>query len=83
VDESETGSANFYGPFWSETQGLASACPCRTFLSLERALGQIAKLTVAPLKKEKCANCAHASFGELDPLAADVSVLLAPSTERE
>src|SRR2546423_5533128 len=82
VDESETGSANFYGPFWSGPQDWLQPVPA-VHLSLERAPGQIAKLTVAPLKKEKCANCAHVSFGELDPLAADVSVLLAPSTERE
>jgi hypothetical protein len=35
------------------------------------------------LKKEISANCGHVFFEPLDPLAAAVNVLLAPSTERK
>jgi hypothetical protein len=44
---------------------------------------QDAEMAVEMLKKEISANCGHGLFRHLDPLRADASVLLAPSTERK
>jgi hypothetical protein len=69
VDESETGSANFFGP--------ASAGPF--FLDPFHT----ARLAGAVLEKGKGAICDNAFFDPLDHSDERVSVLLAPSTERE
>jgi hypothetical protein len=69
VDESETGSANFFGP-----------ASCGTFF-LDTF--HTARLAAAVLEKEKCAICDRALFGPLDRSGERVSVLLAPGTERE
>jgi hypothetical protein len=70
VDESETGSANFFGP-----------AHYADFVFLEP--GHVARNARALLEKEKCAICAHEAFWALDRFRQHVSVLLAPSTERE
>src|SRR4051812_8073244 len=46
VDESETGSANFFGP-----------AHARDFVFLEA--GQVGRFAGVLLEKEKCANCGH------------------------
>src|SRR3954469_5140721 len=53
----------------------------RDFAFLEH--GYAARIARALLEKEKCANCTHGLFDPLDPFGRLVSVLLAPSTERE
>ncbi|MFL5951026.1 MAG: hypothetical protein ACJ74M_05415 [Gaiellaceae bacterium] len=70
MDESETGSANFFGPALE-----------RDFVFLES--DQPGRIAYAPLEKEKVANCVHRRFSPLDRFRQDVNVLLAPSTERE
>jgi hypothetical protein len=70
VDESETGSANFFGP--AHVAGLFLLDPFH-----------VARMAVAMLEKENCAICGQGAFRPLDRLARHGSVLLAPSTERE
>jgi hypothetical protein len=70
VDESETGSANFFGPAHE-----------RDFVFLDP--GHVARIADRLLEKEKYAICARDFFRPLDPFRERVSVLLAPSTERE
>src|SRR3954471_22951923 len=70
VDESETGSANFFGP--------ASA---RDFVFLEP--GQRARSARALLENEKPQFARTAVSDPLDRIRQRVSVSLAPSTERE
>jgi hypothetical protein len=70
VDESETGSANFFGP------ALARDFVFWSLVTLHESLVRV--------WKKKSAQFAHtASFGPLDRRPSRVSVLLAPSTERE
>jgi hypothetical protein len=70
VDESETGSANFFGPALE-----------RDFLF--SGVGQAARSARALLEKESPQIARMTVFGPLDRLRGHVSVLLAPSTERE
>src|SRR5919206_3287332 len=70
VDESETGSANFFGPARDAGPFLLDPFSCCTNCSYT---GQA----------ENRANCAHALLDPLDHFGVSVSVLLAPSTERE
>ena len=70
MDESDTGSANFFGPALE-----------RDFVVLDPC--HVARIAGALLEKEKCAICADGVFRSLDRSGLRVSVLLAPSTERE
>src|SRR5262245_3281540 len=69
-DESETGSANFFGPALGRDSSFWRS-------------DQVARFARALLEKEKCANCAHDLSDPLDRFRRSASVLLAPSTERK
>src|SRR5262249_1301458 len=55
----------------------------RVLRSSPQPCPHVGRLAVEMLKKEISANCGHVFFRPLDRLGADVSVLLAPSTERK
>src|SRR3954466_15044115 len=67
VDESETGSANFFGP-----------AHARDFVFLEAV--QSARMARALYEKENSAICAHVLSAPLDLFRRRVSVALASST---